>query len=134
MEKTINLWIDDRSPNWQMSMNLGNIDISILTSYILKRNWKAKLNLITTVSNPEYIAQAEGFMNRLVELSRLPKDTKIDVVNNNFDSFLNETPHGDLNIFSLSDEINFENIRKIVSQLRASCIFTVDSGLENVLA
>jgi hypothetical protein len=131
LEKTINLWIGDRSPDWKMSMDLGNIDIAVLCSYILKRNWEARLNFITTVADPQYTDQAEEFMKRLVELARLPKDAKTFVTNKSFELFLNDAPHGDLNIFALAkDGANLDKLRATSGQLRSACIFTVDAGMK----
>jgi len=135
LEKTINLWIGDRSPDWNMSMDLGNIDIAVLCSYVLKRNWEARLNMITTVVDPQYTSQAEEFMNRLAELARLPKDARTFVTNKSFEHYLNDAPHGDLNIFALAaDDANLDKLRAMSGQLRSACIFTVDAGMENALA
>ena len=50
-QKAVNVWIRDRSPDWRLQWNIGNLDLSILTAYMLKLNWGAHLRLITVISN-----------------------------------------------------------------------------------
>ena len=38
----INVWVHDRSPDWRLSMDIGNLDLSLLTAYKLKKNWKER--------------------------------------------------------------------------------------------
>jgi solute carrier family 12 sodium/potassium/chloride transporter 2 len=50
-ERTINVWVRDQTPNWSLSMNLGNKDMSLLTAYLLNCSWQGKVRLLCTVAD-----------------------------------------------------------------------------------
>ena len=39
--QTINIWIRDRSPDWRVRMDIGNLDLMLLVGYKLAQNWDA---------------------------------------------------------------------------------------------
>ncbi len=131
--QTINVWIRDRSPDWNIEWDVGNLDLSILIAYKLKRNWNAKLRLITVVQSADAEAQAKKFMVRLMDLARLP-DTNVVVEIGRFGEYVARAPQGDLNIFGLLPDPDFDFIERMVDETRSSCLFVRDSGLENVMA
>lgn len=134
-QRTINLWIRDQSPDWRLSMNLSNLDLAILTCIKLKRNWNnAHLNLITVVRDPEETENAEEYLNRIIELARIPGDSDVYVVNEDFHSYVAEAPRADLNIFGLPSDPDFDFVRRMVEETRAACAFVRDSGEESALA
>ncbi len=47
--RSINVWLKDQSPNWELSFDLGNIDLQLLTAYKLRRNWGGKIRIIMAV-------------------------------------------------------------------------------------
>ena len=49
IEKTINLWLDVIPDDWEIHLDLGNSDLAILSSLIIRNNWKARLNVIKTL-------------------------------------------------------------------------------------
>lgn len=132
-KKFINVWIRNRSPEWKISWDIGNLDLSILVAYKLKRNWGAKIRLVTVVDNEEQKEQALRFMNELIDHARLPK-TEIGVYVDNFSVLIKNPPKADLNIFGLEPHPNLSFMDKMVDDTRTTCLFIRDSGLENIFA
>ena len=56
----INVWIRNRAPQWKISWDIGNLDLSILVAYKLKKNWVANIRLVTVVDNHEQEEQANN--------------------------------------------------------------------------
>ena len=131
--QSINIWLRDRSPDWKIAWDIGNLDLSILIGYKLKRNWGAHMRLITVVRTDEEIAPALAFMEQLLDLARLP-GTEVIVQTGTFKTYVSEAPHADLNLFGLLPDPNFDFIDHMVIETQASCLFVRDSGLENVMA
>ena len=129
----INVWIRDRSPNWRLSWDIGNLDLSILTAYKLMRNWNAQMRVITVIEDENEEANARRFMSRLVDLARIP-DTEVVVAKGNFNTYLIEAPQADLNIFGLVPNPDFGVIRRLVETTSSTCLFVQDSGRESALA
>lgn len=129
----INVWIRNRSPHWKISWDIGNLDLSILVAYKLKKNWDAAIRLVTVVDNAEQELQAHEFMAELIDQARLPK-TEVYVHVGNFKEFIGQSPAADLNIFGLAPTPDFRFIEEMVSETRSTCLFIRDSGLENILA
>ena len=139
LEKTINLWIDLRKVNRDIKFKVENINIGLLTAYLLKRNWRAKLNIIAIIKdskNPgseKYSAQV--YMEKLMILARMPKDAQIHYVKDKFNQAVEDMPRADLNILTLEPEkIDIANIRKQSAVFETSALYTLDSGAENALA
>ncbi len=131
--QTINVWIRDRSPRWQIAWDIGNLDLSILIAYKLKQNWNAQIRLITIIEKEEEFDHAQQFMDTLMDLARLPNTEKV-VATANFFDYLENAPLADLNIFGMLAEPNFDFIDKMVEKTSSSCLFVRDSGFENVMA
>jgi solute carrier family 12 sodium/potassium/chloride transporter 2 len=131
--QVINIWIRNRAPYWKISWDIGNLDLSILVAYKLKKNWKARIRLVTVVDNKEQEMQAADFMAKLIDLARLPKtETLIQI--GKFNEFILNAPDADLNIFGLVDEPDFEFMEQMVEKTQTTCLFIRDSGMENILA
>ena len=131
--QSINVWIRDRSPDWHLSWDIGNLDLSILTAYKLKRNWKATFRLITVVEQESEVENARNFMHRLMDQARLP-DTEVIVAQGTFDAYLPEAPQADLSLFGLTRDPAFPFMRRMVHATHATCLFVRDSGRESALA
>ncbi len=129
----INVWIRNRSPHWKISWDIGNLDLSILVSYKLKKNWVANIRLVTVVDNQEQEEQAKQFMADLIDLARLPK-TEIMIHVGKFNEFILDAPNADLNVFGLAPEPDFTFMEKMVNNTQTTCLFIRDSGQENILA
>ena len=142
LEKNINLWIYFNNLEPELEYKVSHINIAILTAYLLKRNWKANLKMIVIYSEKgdneakSERKRAEEYMKKLLELSRLPRDLQLMLVPNDAADVLDqEAPFADINIFALrGDTIDVARIRSRVNSLETSCLFTLDSGVENALA
>jgi amino acid transporter len=129
----INVWVSDRTNNWNLGFDIGNIDLSTLIAYKLKKNWDAQIRLITVIGNPEEEEEATDFLNSLIDLARLPK-TKTLVYKGSFFERLKEAPSADLNIFGMDENINPRFIERMTKDTNSSCLFVRDSGHESILA
>ena len=129
----INVWIRDRSPDWHLSWDIGNLDLSILTAIKLKRNWEANMRVITVINDEGEEENAHYFMSRLVDLARIP-DTEVVVAKGAFNTYVAQAPQADLNIFGLVPDPNFDFIRHMVEETNSTCLFVRDSGRESALA
>ncbi len=131
--KAINVWVRDQSPHWQLSLQLGNLDLALLVSYMLRRNWEGKIKLMTAVSDAEQKAGAEVYLRNLVDLARLQvSQTQVEV--GDFHDLISDAPAADVQIFGFPDDIDFAFVRRMVNETRSSCMFVRDSGDENVFA
>ena len=131
--ETVNIWLRDRTPDWSLSMDIGNLDLALLTAYKLKRNWQASLRLIMVVPEEEQHSRARQFIDDLLSLARLP-DIEILIVGGTFEDYLQQAPNADINIFGMHSDPDLEFARRMVDVTDASCIFVRDSGRESVLA
>ncbi len=129
----INVWIRNRAPHWQISWDIGNLDLSILVAYKLKKNWSATIRLVTVLDNHQQKIQAGKFMDDLIDQARLPRTETVLHVGN-FHDFILDAPSADLNIFGLVPNPDFNFMEKMVDSTQTTCLFIRDSGMENILA
>ncbi len=137
LEKTINLWLDIRETDRELSYKVEYFNLGLLTAYLLKRNWNGRLNLVVIVREEEMndLSEARDFIDKLLTLARLTKNKRIQYLTISIEQHLDEIPHADLNILTLRPEqVNVGEIRKKIDLLETSCLFTLDSGMENALA
>ncbi|WP_103028673.1 amino acid permease [Salinibacter altiplanensis] len=131
--QTINVWIRDRSPDWRISMEIGNLDLALLTGYKLSQNWGAQMRLVTTVPAPDQQDKAQDFLEKLIDLGRFPNSTAVTGTEP-FDTYIESAPRADLNIFGLQPEPDFDTVHRLVGQTDSTCMFVRDSGRESALA
>jgi solute carrier family 12 sodium/potassium/chloride transporter 2 len=130
---TINVWVSERPGNWELSWDIGNLDLSVLIAYKLKINWGAKIRLITVVKDTEEEINARNFLEQLINLARLP-ETMIEVCVGDFKDFVSTAPGADLNIFGMNSALPYEFIDQMTHRTKSSCLFVKDSGHESILA
>jgi len=129
----INVWVRDQSPNWQLSMQLGNIDLALLSAYMIRQNWHGHLRLTTVVREEEQVRAAEVYLRNLIDLARLTHtDYRVEV--GDFAEYVIESPAADLQIFGFPEKIDLDFVRRMVKETRSTCLFVRDSGAENVFA
>ncbi|MCA0132733.1 amino acid permease [Winogradskyella alexanderae] len=129
----INVWVSDRRGNWELGWDIGNLDLSILIAYKLKMNWNAKIRLITVLEKEEDVTDAVEFLNKLVNLARLPQ-TLTEIFVGNFNEIVEKAPSADLNIFGMEPNLRFQFIQEMTNKTNSSCLFVKDSGHESILA
>ena len=131
--QTINIWIKDRSPDWRISMEIGNLDLALLTGYKLSENWDATMRVLTAVPDPDEQEKARDFLEKLIDLGRFDQAEAV-VGPCSFDEYVTQAPQADLNIFGLQPEPDFDTIRQLIDQTESTCMFVRDSGRESALA
>ena len=124
MQKSINLWLRDKRPNWHLAM---------LIALQLQLNWEGKINLVTATPNKEDEKKLYSFLERLNGQARLPSLTEFHVIVGEFDDAMKSAPRVDVNIFGLSDQLDFKFMRNASEWTLSSCLFVCDSGRENAL-
>ena len=139
LEKTINLWLDIRRTDRDLKFVVEDFNLGLLTAYLLKRNWRARLNLVVMVKKSKdqekEMASALEYMAKLITLARIPRDAQVHYVYGSFADLIDDVPRADLNILTLKpDAINLEVVRKQSDLFETSLLYTLDSGSENALA
>ena len=139
LEKSINLWLDLSEMDRNLQFRVEDINLGLLTAYLLKKNWNASLNILS-VMNQERDPEVEKrscrmFMKKLMTLARMPKDTNLHYVDSELEEAVLRMPHADLNILVIKDKmIDIHKIREHSSLFETSLLYTIDSGAENALA
>jgi solute carrier family 12 sodium/potassium/chloride transporter 2 len=124
MQKTINLWLRDRSPNW---------NLATLLSLQLQTNWDGRLNLITVAQKEKDTDRLHSFMEQLSDVARFPMMTELHVIVGDFAGAIKAAPRGDINLFGLAPGVDCPMVRDIAESAQSSCLFVRDSGLESAL-
>ena len=129
----INVWVRDRKDNWSLGWDIGNLDLSTLIAYKLKKNWDAKIRLITVIDDENEKENATSFLESLINLARIPK-TLTEVHVGDFRTIVNKAPAADINIFGMEENLSFEFVKEMTLKTNSSCLFVRDSGHESILA
>jgi amino acid transporter len=131
--RTINIWVRDQSPNWQLSIDMSNIDLPLLMAYMLMKNWNVKVRLISLVSDEANIEKAKDYLADLMNVARIPKRYEIVVEKASFKDYIEKAPPADLNVFGIGDTIAKSFTQEMVNQTDSTCFFVKDSGFESIL-
>ncbi len=129
---TINVWIHEQGPDWDLSMELGNMDLALLTAYKLKMNWNAQMRIITVVEESR-VDRAYQYLENLLDLARL-SDAIPHVEVGDFEEAMKYAPQADLDLLGLPDDPDLDKLRSYVESTQSACVFVADSGNENILA
>ncbi len=133
-EQMLNVWLREQSPAWEVGLELTNLDLALLLAYQLARNWNTvQINLITVVQDAGELANGEAFLQQIIELGRMPHQTKAIVAIGTLDDFLPRAPQADLNILGLQQRVKIAFMHRLVESTNSTCIFVRDSGLESAL-
>lgn len=130
----INLWIPDQGTDWKLEMEFANIDLAILLAYRIMDSWDAKLTVIAGVEKEADKEKAQKFLERLINLARLPADTAAYVADGDFGRYASKAPEADLNIFPLPEKLDADFLWSLRDATGSSCLFTQDGGEESALA
>lgn len=124
MQKDVNLWLRDRSPNWHLAM---------LIALQLIQNWDGKLRLVTSTTNIAEKRRLYNFLQNMSDQARLPSMTELHVLIGGFEENLVQAPKADINIFGMPDKPDFNFMRQSADRIKSSCLYVKDSGSENAL-
>ncbi len=131
--RRINLWIRDRSPDWKIGWDIGNLDLQLLIALKLQRTWDAEVRLIMVVEDHGVVDDARAFLEDLVRLARV-HGAEIIVETGEFEQSIVEAPQADVSIFGLAERPNLRTLHDTVRLTGSSCLFIRDSGTESALA
>ena len=131
--QSVNVWIRDRTPDWSISMDIGNLDLSILIAYKLRRNWDAHLRLLMVVKDEGQHDKAHRFFEELLTVARIP-NAEIVITGGDFNDVIKDAAGADLNIFGMLSDPDLDFARRMIEETDSSCIFVRDSGQESALA
>ncbi len=119
MQKDINIWLRDKSPNWHLT---------VLIALQIQLNWEGKINLVTVAADKEDKPRLNKFLNRLSDQTRLPSLSEFHVLVGDYKTALKNAPRADINIMGVGDNHNFELIRETSELTKSSCLFVKDRG------
>lgn len=132
--KQVSVWLSERSPHWNLEMHNVNLDLPVLTGHLLSSSDDHALQLCTVVRSIDDRADANAFLQRLIDQGRLSKRTKLYVSEDEFMDALKASPYADLHIFGLSTTVEMQRLFKIRDACGGACVFLLDSGQESILA
>lgn len=121
LEKKINLWLRDKSPN---------NDLAVLCALQFSRNFGAEINLCRVVEKDDMIKQTVNDMVTFIDEARLPANTKVRVYTGEFRELLVEHT-ADLNILGMP--FMYAVMMDIINSSPSSLFFVASGGLENAL-
>lgn len=130
----VNLWIPDQGPDWKLKMEFRELDLAVLLAYRMYQRWDAHFTVSAAVENEKDLKKAEKFLERLVELARLPAETAAFIADKGFNRYSSSGPEADLNIFPLPEDIEADYLWSLRDATGSSCLFTQDGGEESALA
>jgi len=123
--RIINLWIRRQSPN---------VDLSVLMSLQLMRNWESRLRIVQAVAEEAEIPAAREYLQRLKTFMRLPAEIEIHMMIGGFRSVLPRIPQADMNIFGMPRVPDLAFIQEISKTLKTTVLFLRDSEHESAAA
>ena len=121
----INLWVRRESPN---------INLAVLVTLQLEKNWGASVRLIQVVQNPDDVSGARTYLEKIKKLMRLSSDVMVEVLVGDFQSVMKDCPAADLNIFGMQSQLNLAAVQDIHRSIQSSVLFIKDSQNESALA
>ena len=134
IEKTLNIWLNNIPEDWFDQLDLGNNDLAVLISLIIRKNWDGTLNIIRVIDKGERSDVAMKQVEYIMELARIPKNTSVQVIRKS-EKMWEEADRADLNIMGMDEaDIDINTLRELPDLLNSSCLFTLDSGEEGALA
>lgn len=130
----INIWVSDLSPDWDPADLPVSLDLSLLTGYVLGRNWNADLRVVCGIRDESNRERGERFFENYLKQARFP-DAELNLIEGDLDRVIREAPEADLEILGLPDDFeDFRFMRKIVEKTGTPSLFVQGSGEESALA
>ena len=129
----ITVWVHEQGPAWKLDMHLGNIDLALLSAYLLRQNWKGRIEVVTVAATAEEVDKARSYLHHLMDMARL-RHVDVRVEQGAFLDALAASRHSDLHIVGFPKAVDMEFVEKVMKRAGAACLFVQDSGRENVLA
>ncbi|MDP8927444.1 MAG: amino acid permease [Actinomycetota bacterium] len=128
------LVVGDQGPGWKLGARLPDLDLATLCAYQVTRNWRARLTLLAVVPDPDLRDDAHAYLERLATAGRLPRDTRLRLVDELLADEALGQPRPDLAILGLTRKHDLNEVRGVMRKLAVSCLFAHDAGTESALA
>ena len=133
-ERSLNVWVSDRSPSWSLDARIPNLDLALLAAYRIAENWNGRIRLCMAVNDRRDVATAEAFLKRIIQHARMPAGTEAWVAFGRFMEQLSAAPAADLQVIGLPRSTDVSFLKAAVRLAEGSCLFVRDSGLESAIA
>ena len=134
--------VGDTAPDFELALRQSEMDLAILTAYMIRQKWKdSELNIVTCIPNEregeeddeEFEQNIREQLERVIEIARLP-NPRIVVLSGPFEECLAQAPRSDIDVMGMASPPNFERMRESVKKTRSTCVFVADSGQESAMA
>ena len=132
-KQIVNIWIRNRTPDWDLKDVYKNPNLSLLIVYKLKKNWNSLTRILMVVEDEVQKTRAEQYMAELIDKSRLPID-EVHIFCGKFEDTYPEAPIADVNVFGISETFDHEAYRNMTIKTNTTCLFIMNSGHENIFA
>lgn len=133
-ESSVNVWVRDQSPDWSLGLKLANLDCAVLLSHQLKKNWNARVRMLSVVEDAEHVELARAYLTDLLGLARMSRNVSVQVEHGRFSEAMRHAPRADIHILGLAESATVDGLQQFVRQIGGSCLFVLDSGVESALA
>jgi len=131
----INVWIRAQEPSWEISLaqEEGNLDLALLLAIQLARRHQAHIRLLTIIQTPAHLSLAEQYIQDIIDLGRLPKESSVYISREDFWTSLHQVPDADIQIFGFPNIGILDFVEKIQKQSKGAQLFVRSSGIESIL-
>jgi len=135
LERTINLWLKTTDIRDLNEKKPDNMNLAILTAFLLAKNWNAKLKINILLKDGVDKEELEICIKQLYDYARIPKETECIYWSGGLESVVKSGERGDLNItYVTADKMDIKKLRDKGNRMQASFLYTLDSGIENAFA
>lgn len=133
--RVIHVWIRSQGPEWSFDagLRMSNLNLLVLVPYLLQQRWRAELTFYCVAPEGEELA-ARDYLDRLLELARMPVSARVEVVSGTLEGALAAAPTPDVNVLGLPEQGELSFAARMVEVGHAACLFVRDSGEEDALA
>ncbi|MBN2800668.1 MAG: Na-K-Cl cotransporter [Deltaproteobacteria bacterium] len=129
------VWLSDRAPEWRLELQMGNLDLPLLISWLLTHGEDGgQLTLATAVRDPSQQEAAKAFLAEVIDRGRLSGRTATFVSAAPFLDAVREAPAADVHVFGLGDTVDSAWLRLLQSTSGSTCLFAKDAGGASFLA
>ena len=118
-ERRVNLWLRDKSPN----MNLA-----VLASLQLSRNWEARLTIIRVVEEEALVDTVTAELELFVEQARLPVNSAVRVLTGDYCDHI-QNHRADITIMGMPR--TYAQMLSLVADFPGTILLVRDSGKED---
>jgi len=133
---SLTLWLEHPGDDRPVAATLdeGGMHLAVLTALRLQRAWDVPLVVRVVTDASEGGAQAQAFVDDLVDLARFPRDTEAMVMIGALEACMDRAPRSDLDVLVLPPAPDLPLVRRMVALTGSACLLLGDAGSESALA